>query len=274
MNIVKISGSVGEQLFQYAFFMCMRRRHPDTLPHFTDSRFTKMFPLLPCKDGATAAQVDTLHKSLKGSVKNLLKGTRCTGKDYKDQGEGFDTDAFSLTETYFDGSWLSHRYPDSIAAEVAKAFTVPANMLSKGAQNIISMLEKKTESVAIHIHRPTSNDNTCTSDYYNWAIAHIRHFIEEPFFVIITDDEKWTRSHLLLDEKEHICISAEAHHHFSIIPLFCHAKHNITANTLESWWATWLNPNPDKIVIVPQKWSRNETFPHLIPLHWISVPTT
>lgn len=274
MNIVKISGNVGEQMFQYAFFLRLLRNHPNTLIDAPSDWIAKMFPELPHKPLATSQQVNSLHKSMKGSIAGLLSGTKRIGTDYKETDNSYKSEVLEMCDTYFDGSWLSYRYFDSLPREISKAFTVSPNKLTKGSQSLIKMLEKEHESVAIHVHRPTSKQNTCTKDYYNWAIAHIRQFIENPFFVVITDDEKWVKENLLLSQNEHICISAASHHHFSVIQLFNHAKHNIIANTLESWWAAWLNPNPDKIVIAPQKWSHSEKHPDLIPLYWISIPVT
>lgn len=274
MNIIKISGNVAEQMFQYAFFLRMLKNHPDTLIDVQKNLITKMFPALTIKPIASTQQINSIHKSVKSTVLNLLSGIKCTGNDFKETDNTYKNDILELNDTYFDGKWLSYRYFDSIAQEIFKTFTVSPKKLTKGSQSLIKMLEKEQESVSIHVYRPTSKQNTCTRDYYNWAIAHIRQFIENPFFVIITDDEKWVKTNLLLEEKNHICIKAEPHHHYSIIQLFNHAKHNIIANTLDSWWAAWLNPNPDKIVIAPQKWSHTEKYPDLIPLYWISIPTT
>ena len=60
-----------------------------------------------------------------------------------------------------------------------------------------------------------------------------------------------------------------------MLPYLYHASHHIVCNTLVSWWAAWLNANPDKIVVAPDKWlPGRETPPDLVPLYWSVVPTT
>ena len=50
-------------------------------------------------------------------------------------------------------------------------------------------------------------------------------------------------------------------------------KHNIIMNSTFSWWSAWLNINPQKIVIAPQKWFADVSInsQDIIPDEWIKL---
>jgi len=44
-------------------------------------------------------------------------------------------------------------------------------------------------------------------------------------------------------------------------------KANIIANSSFSWWGAWLNKNPNKVVIDPRKWFKED----IVPKEWIKI---
>lgn len=122
-------------------------------------------------------------------------------------------------------------------------------------RNLFKLDITPNESISLHIRR---------GDYVQHAnsfppvdLVYIRQavdfFREVSFdnFMVFSDDIDWCRRVLpdsLLDQK---FIFSEGKNELEDLSLMASCKHNIIANSTFSWWAAWLNNNPEKIVVSP-----------------------
>jgi hypothetical protein len=102
--------------------------------------------------------------------------------------------------------------------------------------------------------------------------AAIKFFNPNNHFLVFSDtnfDIGWCRNHI-----------SGANIHFSVgnsdvedFVLMSLCDHHIIANSTFSWWAAWLNTNPDKKVVAPRAWSFSKAkfrpvVDSLIPAGW------
>jgi len=106
-----------------------------------------------------------------------------------------------------------------------------------------------TESVAVHFRR-----RDCFSyldlHYQLRAMENIRRMVNNPHFFLFSDDIKFLES-IATDLKDTTIVSSPDLRNIDEFFLMSSCKHIIRVNSTFSWWAAWLNPNPDKIVIGP-----------------------
>ncbi|HSU50429.1 MAG TPA: alpha-1,2-fucosyltransferase, partial [Segetibacter sp.] len=114
---------------------------------------------------------------------------------------------------------------------------------------------------------------TLNEEYYQKAINKLTSLSPNPTFYIFSDDVEWVKDKLLLKRPAEFITGEVTKNHYEDFYLMSQCKHNIIANSSFSWWAAWLNPNPDKIVIAPKKWFNNAPYNtnDLIPQSWIKL---
>jgi len=95
--------------------------------------------------------------------------------------------------------------------------------------------------------------------------------VENPHFFIFTDDVAWAKENLKISDP-HTFVSGNDLSGPQELWLMSKCQHNIIANSSFSWWGAWLNQNPTKHVIAPEKWTvKNNEHPNIIAEGWITL---
>lgn len=91
------------------------------------------------------------------------------------------------------------------------------------------------------------------SNYFDRAIDYIKNKVKNPAFYVFSDDYNAVK-----DYDFGVPVQLVNHNFgsnsFRDMQLMSLCKHNIISNSTFSWWAAFLNKNPNKIVIYPDIW--------------------
>lgn len=289
MRFVKLWGGLGNQLFQYAFALYLEKNLNEQVSFFTVD---------------TGIKDRTLDlKKLIGDL-NLLTPNDLRKYFYL-SGSGFEyrieRKAVQILPwlnrqffvepdlrfiknippkaSLFDGYWQSFKYVESISKFLEDHLHL-TGILNVNDDTVLKI--KKSNSVAVHLRRGDylfSKQKEiyvqCSSEYYKNAFDIITKRTNNPVFFIFSDNIEQTAE--FFDHSTNI-VNVDSRGYsdppLRDLQLMSMCRHNIIANSTFSWWAAWLNSNPDKIVIAPKKWYNgklNEFTDDLIPDKWIRV---
>ena len=157
------------------------------------------------------------------------------------------------------GYWQSQRYFIDSADQIRADFTLDGPLTGANA----TLLERALSgsSVGLHVRRGDFVNLTaaakvhgvCSIDYYRRAISLVRNRRPECHFLIFSDDPEWARAELPLDGSS-VFVVGNAESPQQDLALMRACKHHIIANSSFSWWAAWLGYSPEQIVIAPAPW--------------------
>lgn len=279
--IVNIYGGLGNQLFQYAAGRYLAEKHNTILKldieNFkTDKRRGYSLQYFNIKEVFCTSVDKAVIKGME-RIKKLLNNKR-PGAIYTEQNLNFDKHVTELgNNMYLDGYWGNEKYFKPIENIIRNEFTVrqpPAGMNEIYLQKI-----RSANSIAIHVRRgdyvSSKETNTfhgvCSVAYYQAAIAQLSARLSDPVFFIFSDDISWVKENLVINDFPVDYVEHNSNLAYEDLRLMYSCRHNIIANSSFSWWGAWLNNNPGKIVIAPEKWNNIPGDKTELPDQWIRL---
>lgn len=294
MRIVKITGGLGNQMFQYAFAMALEERTGEVVyvdrtgyaqyylhnGYELDRVFGIKVNDAPAQDIARlCTQPDTILKRIRR--KYFTKKTH-----YIDRFFGYDEKVFTLLgDRYYDGYWQSEKYFSSLASNIRDAFRFK-HELDRENHDLLDSIEGT--SISIHVRRgdylKSENLNVCGEAYYRNAIARSLEETEANTLVFFSDDALWCREQLAIDNVH--CIFVDRNHGenaWQDMAMMSRCDHHIIANSSFSWWGAWLDTKPEARVWAPDIWNMRQLqrkdhfyafrFDDILASGWETVPT-
>jgi hypothetical protein len=280
MVVVKVTGGLGNQMFQYAAGRRLAHSLETTLKldvsYFSSQtalsgqdtpRSYRLGHFNIQEDFATADEIDRLTGVAGGPLRKLairfirrmIGGGRSAV--FREKGFAFDPSMLEIQgDVYLKGYWQSEKYFGEIAELIRHEFTMkqPFSELSATMADLIS----GTESVSIHIRRGdyvasrkmNRLHGVCSMEYYVGAVARITEAVHEPHFFVFSDDPEWGATNLSLKYPTTLVSHNGPLKDYEDLCLMALCKHHIIANSSFSWWGAWLSTNGDKIIFAPRKW--------------------
>lgn len=274
MKIVNLVGGLGNQMFEYAFYLALREAHPlETIKVCTRSyrnynlhnglEIERIFGVdLP---EATTYELCRLAYPFFNYrtwqvMRHLLPHRQTMTRG------GFDVpfDFSQITRNdsvYYEGYWQNEKNFKHIRKTILKSYTFPEFTEPENIELMNKLVTKN--AVSCHVRRgdylQNQNMCVCTSQYYTRAIKLASSLLSPDLFLFFSDDLPWCKRHFreLLSDKNVIFVDWNlGEHSFRDMQLMSLCRHNIIANSSFSWWGAWLNNHDDKMVIAPESFSR------------------
>jgi hypothetical protein len=180
---------------------------------------------------------------------------------------------------YLSGYWQSEKYFKEFSEVIRKELTVGIPP-SDSNRYILGQIHDIL-SISLHIRRGNFVDTetvnkihgTCSIEYYQEAIDFFGKRFSNPHFFIFSDDISWAKKNLFISHEHNFVDINAGRNDYEDLRLMYNCKHHIIANSTFSWWAAWLNPNAEKLIVAPKQWFQdkemNNSSNSIIPEEWI-----
>jgi len=288
MIVARLSGGLGNQLFQYAAARRLAHVHQTELvldlqwyhnrPHSNTARNYELarYAVVARPADASERRWCALHH---GRITRRLPLPR-RWRHVRESGFDFDARILDLPDgVYLDGYWQSYKY----FADIAGCLRVELEpMVEMGCADraVAARMQESPDAVSVHVRRGDYVSNphaarfhgVCGLDYYERAVAYLLQRLQKPRFFVFSDDMPWVRTHLRIPASVIYVDHNGADAAFQDLRLMTRCRHHIVANSSFSWWGAWLGQGPGQMVVAPRAWfADGRATPDLMPPSWVRL---
>lgn len=282
MIIIRMTGGLGNQMFQYALYLKLRAMGKEVkMDDFTEYEGREARPLSLWAFGIEydRASREELCRMTDGfldpvsRIRRKLFGRKSL--EYMEKDCNFDPEILNRDPAYLTGYFQSEKYFADIEEKVRRAFCFSERIWEGIPTQLLERIRsyeqqiKTAMAVSVHIRRGDYLQNEeayggiCTEQYYKTAIEYVRKRQQDASFFVFTNDPDYAGEWILKNfgqEKERFVLIEGTQEENGYLDLYLMSlcRHHILANSSFSWWGAYLNPSREKMVIVPHKWFGNQ----------------
>ena len=271
MVIVHLSGGFGNQLFSYAFGYSVAALRQEPLVIDSSIQDEKWF----FRDPDILEMEISYDKRLSYGIKrdlpsrailNRIRYRNAIGWFTKElREEGLQGSPEEIREAcvrcpakdiYLRGNWQREPFFSNFSNDIKTRFNFKKEMSSE-PEELKRKLQENPNSVAVHYRRGdyVRIGVSPSPDYFVRAMEDIAKNLGNPEFYVFTEDAEWVKEQFaslpyMIHYPEYSVQQGESRG-ITDFRLILSASHQIISNSSYSWWAAWLNPNPEKQVCYP-----------------------
>ena len=277
MIAVRITGGLGNQMFQYAFARALRAQQKEVVLHWHGQRRWEQhngWELDEVFDRPLSANIRTANSSPLLNARAWFM--RKTARRRQSSDIGYDPSFLEVETGYLDGYWQTEMYFKSIENTLRDDF----RFKPLAGQKNIKLAERIASGscTSVHVRRGDylkipGLGEVCTPDYYRNALGKLEEIDPGTTLIVFSDDIPFCQD-LFPGNKAVFVDWNRGSDSWMDMALMSRCRHHIIANSSFSWWGAWLDASPDKMVIAPVKWFSEDapvTNPDIYPDPWIRV---
>ncbi len=177
-------------------------------------------------------------------------------------------------DTYLNGLWHSERYFEAHADEVRArlAFVPPL----EGTNAELARRIEAAVSVALHVRRgdyvtePETRAVAGVLDerWYRRALDVVAARAGDAEVFVFSDEPEWCRANLDLGRPATFVTGNAGPAAFEDLRLMSRCRHHVIANSTFSWWGAWLGERPGSVVVAPEPWRLDGSGGYVVPERW------